>query len=101
SPKLSPENFRAPFTVAEGWGTYRQQRDESSFKAQLNLKHGKLTLKKFFADLDKKQKANNVEVMIGKKVIEKSFRQIGTSCEISFNDAEIINCDESLTIKIN
>ena len=23
APKLSPENFRAPFTVAQGWGTFR------------------------------------------------------------------------------
>jgi len=101
SPKLTPENFKAPFTVAEGWGTYSQQRDENSFKAQLEIKHGKLTLKKFFADLDKNQKANNVEVMIDKKIIANSFTQTDTLCEISFNNAELINAGKSLSIKIS
>ncbi len=101
SPKLTPENFKAPFTVAEGWGTYSQQRDENSFNAQLEIKHGNLTLNKFFLDLDKNQKVNNVEVMTGKKVISNSYKQTGTSCEVSFNNAQAINTDESLLIKIS
>ena len=101
SPKLTPENFKAPFTVAEGWGTYSQQRDENSFNAQLEIKHGRLKLNKFFAEMDKAQKANKAEVMIGKEIVKSSFKQTGTSCEISFNNAALINTKKIMSIKIS
>jgi len=101
SPKLAPENFKSPFTAAEGWGTYSQQRNENSFTAQLEIKHGRLNLKKFLVDLDKNQKANKVEITIDKRVIANSFKQEDTTCEIIFNDAELINTDESMSIKIS
>jgi len=101
APKLTPDNFKAPFTVAEGWGTYSQQRDANSFNAQLKMKHGNLKLRKFFVELDKNQKSNKVEVMIGKKIIENSFKQNDISWEISFNDAAMINTDQLLSIKIS
>ena len=45
APRLTPENFRAPFTTAEGWGTYAQNFQLSTFNFQLSLKWGKLRLK--------------------------------------------------------
>jgi len=41
-----------------------------------------------------------VEVMLNNKIIANNFKQTDTSCEIDFNDAELINTDQSLTIKI-
>lgn len=101
SPKLTPDNFKAPFTVAEGWGTYSQQRDKNSFNAQLEMKHGNLKLRKFFVECDSDQKANKVEVMVGNKMIVNSFKQNNSSCEISFKNVAIININRTLTIKIS
>ncbi len=44
APRLTPENFRAPFTTAEGWGTYSQRAEHGAFNAQLALKWGRLRL---------------------------------------------------------
>ena len=44
APRLTPENFKAPFTAAEGWGTFSQQAHSSNFKAQIALKWGQLRL---------------------------------------------------------
>jgi len=40
APRLRPENFRAPFTAAGGWGTYWQTVQGSQFHAGLHVRHG-------------------------------------------------------------
>jgi hypothetical protein len=42
---VSPENFKAAFTSAEGWGSYSQKYSGKSVDATLTLRHGKLQLK--------------------------------------------------------
>jgi non-lysosomal glucosylceramidase len=43
-PKIHPEKFRAPFTAAEGWGTFSQQRDGKVQRAEVIVRYGKLRL---------------------------------------------------------
>ncbi len=51
APKLTPEDFKAPFTVAEGWGTYTQKREGRLQKTNLTLNYGTLSLKEFSVEL--------------------------------------------------
>lgn len=44
APRLTPDDFRAPFTVAEGWGTFAQKRTGKTLRANLVLRYGKLKL---------------------------------------------------------
>lgn len=44
APRLTPERFKAPFTAAEGWGTYEQKIDGATLEARIAVKHGKLRL---------------------------------------------------------
>jgi hypothetical protein len=45
APKLRPEEFRAAFTVAEGWGTYRQRRRTRDRQTgRIELRYGRLRL---------------------------------------------------------
>ena len=45
APRLSPENFRAAFTTAEGWGTFSQKDDAGRRVARIAVRWGKLALK--------------------------------------------------------
>ena len=45
APRLTPENFKAPFTTAEGWGTYSQKISEGKMRAELAVKYGKVPLR--------------------------------------------------------
>lgn len=44
APRITPDDFRAPFTVAEGWGTFSQQEVNGKFHAKIAMKHGHLRL---------------------------------------------------------
>ena len=44
-PRLTPEDFKAPFITAEGWGSYSQSMGQRKMKYEINLKHGTLILK--------------------------------------------------------
>lgn len=45
APRLDPEDFRCPFTAAEGWGTFHQQRRGGAWNATLAVRHGRLRLR--------------------------------------------------------
>jgi hypothetical protein len=45
APRLTPENFKAPFTVAEGWGTYSQRTEAGAQKLAIAVKWGQLKLR--------------------------------------------------------
>jgi len=45
APRLSPEDFKAPFTAAEGWGTYQQQFTQAGMTCSILVNHGSLRLK--------------------------------------------------------
>jgi hypothetical protein len=52
APRLTPENFRAAFTTAEGWGTFHQTRTDATQTDRLELKWGKLRLRSLSFALD-------------------------------------------------
>jgi uncharacterized protein (DUF608 family) len=45
APRLTPENFRAAFTAAEGWGTFSQKRDGKTQSDRIEVRWGKLRVK--------------------------------------------------------
>ena len=45
APRITPEDFKAPFTAAEGWGTYEQSIRKSAIKSRIAVKYGQLRLK--------------------------------------------------------
>jgi non-lysosomal glucosylceramidase len=44
APRLTPDDFRAPFTSAAGWGTFAQKRTGKTLQAHIRLHYGKLKL---------------------------------------------------------
>lgn len=42
APRISPENFQAAFTAAEGWGSYRQRGGQKSQECSIEVRRGRL-----------------------------------------------------------
>ena len=45
APKITPDNFSAAFTAAEGWGTFSQKAGDGALRAELAVKWGRLRLR--------------------------------------------------------
>jgi uncharacterized protein (DUF608 family) len=43
-PRLTPENFKAPFTTAQGWGSFTQKRQAGVQTNEIQIHHGRLRL---------------------------------------------------------
>lgn len=70
APRLAPENFKAPFTVAEGWGTYAQQSQGGRFQAQIMLKWGKLHLRTLALAVPEKLHRTAVSVTMNGQAVD-------------------------------
>jgi hypothetical protein len=64
APRLTPENFRAPFIAAEGWGTYAQTISEKKMQASVELKWGQLTLRSMCLTMDGAGKTPSVRATL-------------------------------------
>lgn len=64
SPRLSPEDFRAAFTAAEGWGTFSQKREASKQIERIEVKYGNLALKKLRFELEEGFRPGRIKVLV-------------------------------------
>ena len=62
APRLTPESFRGPFTAAEGWGTFHQQRTAAAQTCRVDLHWGRLHLRTFALTLPEGAQAKSVVV---------------------------------------
>ncbi len=100
APRLGAENFTAPFTAAEGWGTYSQKRDGASLSAELKLAYGNLRLKQFTAELPEGPKATKAEVVFNGTTITSGLTQTGSSCMVEMDTFILMGAGQVLSIKI-
>ncbi|GLU53441.1 hypothetical protein Dfri01_29020 [Dyadobacter frigoris] len=74
-PKITPENFKAPFTSAEGWGTFKQSQTAGKQLNTIEIIYGKLRLRTFAIKAAKGMVIKNVLAKMNGKSHEVSFRK--------------------------
>jgi uncharacterized protein (DUF608 family) len=100
APKWNKENFKAPFTVAEGWGSYAQKKSGSEQEHRLTIKYGSLKLTTLNFEKIVGQKIKQVSAMLDAQKIAIKFQQDATSIQIVLNSPVIIKENQSLVIQI-
>ena len=98
APKMGAENFKAPFTAAEGWGSYAQQKNKQGLEATIAVAHGTLSLNVF--SLQSSKKVGKLLVRLGTKIIPATVKQEGDNCIIQFKKTILLSTDQSLHISI-
>ncbi len=98
APKLSPEDFRAPFTTAEGWGTFSQKIAGGKLSASLEQKHGSLRLVRL--DLVPGQAPKGAIVRVTGRVISPVLTNSADTATLIFNPPIQISKGEKLEIEL-
>jgi hypothetical protein len=100
APKWNADNFKAPFTAAEGWGTYSQRQSNSSMNCVLEPKSGQVSLSSFSVDVPKSRKAKKVTVMIGEQSIPAKLEQKGVNVLVSLQNRITVEYKKQFAIEI-
>ncbi|WP_400071653.1 GH116 family glycosyl-hydrolase [Zobellia russellii] len=101
TPKITPSNFKSPFTTAEGWGTYEQKSSNDSFDASVTLKHGKLALKTLELGLPVDFKINKASVSLNGKKLKSSFTMEKNRAILQLDGKIRISTGQSLVVTID
>ncbi len=101
SPKISPEDFKAAFVTAEGWGSFTQKVAEGQQSAEIEMHHGKLELEVFSLDQVKGTNAKGVVVKLEGKSAKATFSKKDGRYLARFESRIILNKDQRLVISFS
>ena len=96
APRFSPERFKAPFTAAEGWGTFEQTQEQNGMEGDLAVKWGHLLLKEVTLAMTEGFIARHVLV----NGSEATFVQSGDTVTISFSERVRLESGQSLKFEV-
>jgi hypothetical protein len=74
APRLTPEDFKAAFTAAEGWGTIAQRREGGSQKETIAVKWGTLRLRSLAFAVPADAKPSKAAVTVASRAVEAALR---------------------------
>ncbi len=100
APRLTPENFRAAFTAAEGWGTYSQTIESGKLNAAVEVKWGKLQLQTLSLDAAKVQNATRAKVNFSGQILETKITSDGEKRTLQFPKEITISPEQILKVEL-
>ncbi len=98
APKLTPENFKAAFTAAEGWGSFSQKMEGGNLNAEIALKYGKLRLRTITLATDSKPASATVEVNGNPLMAKLAFAD--GAATITLPEDVVLSADQAMNVSI-
>ncbi len=83
APRLTPERFKAPFTTAEGWGTFEQVRNAANQVEKILLRYGSLRLKTLSFAVAESQPPRSVQARLNGQTVPASLQVSGARAVVT------------------
>ena len=99
APRLTPQDFRAPFTAAEGWGTFQQKITDGKLAIALQLRSGKLPLRSVSLEAPGSS-ANAAYAQLNGIELECKLARQGARVTITFGKSATVEAGQTLTVTI-
>ncbi len=100
APRWDADDFRAPFTAAEGWGTYWQKIGAGVMTCGLEPKYGKVELAEFGVTLPEPDKVRRAEVTLDGKKVSATLSQDGDKAFLHFKHRTAVKAGSRLSIQL-
>jgi hypothetical protein len=101
APRIRPEDFKAAFTSADGWGSFWQKYRGDGLDASITLAYGKLSLASLALQLPKENKSPHVVVTVAGKPVPASATVFGSRILISFPSRVSIPAEQALKVMVD
>ena len=100
APRVKPDDFKAAFTSAEGWGSFSQKFVGKGMSASLNLRYGKLRLKTLCLVVPSGNQATGVKAQVDGKDQPASLSRKGDRISIDFPSDLHLAAGQTLSLAI-
>jgi len=100
APRLAPENFKAAFTAAEGWGTYAQQVQGNRMQAQIQLKWGRLQVRTIAVEWLDKARPTSVRLIVNGRAAEATHATADNRLTITLANGVSLAAGENIEVAI-
>ncbi len=101
APRLTPEDFKAPFTTAVGWGSYSQQTNAQGMQAHINLLWGHLRLKTLALTLPANKSPKTLKVTLDGHQVKTTMQVQQDRIIATFATECLLNAGQQLRIAIS
>jgi non-lysosomal glucosylceramidase len=101
SPRLRPEDFKAAFTTAEGWGTFAQRYDGTIQHETISVKWGQLQLRSLAFSVAKSLAVNQVKISADGRVLSCHYDMNDSRLTIQLEAATTLKAGQTMEISIN
>jgi hypothetical protein len=98
---MTPENFRAAFTAAEGWGTFAQQIDGAAQHEEIHVRWGRLNVKSLAFAIPERFYTVAAFVTLNGKTIPSDHLVTKGRVEITLKKKLLVSEDQTLSVTIN
>ncbi|HJT78607.1 MAG TPA: GH116 family glycosyl hydrolase, partial [Gemmataceae bacterium] len=102
APRFRPEDFRAYFTAAEGWGSLRQRRAEGRQESAVEVKHGKVSVRELVLEVPDNVRVKEARVSLHGKALPASGgpMQDGRKLTVRLGEPAVIQTGETLSAAV-
>ncbi len=100
APRITPEEFKAAFTAAQGWGTIAQKRTGRTQTNTIDLRWGQLQVRALIFELPQEATMKTATAAVAGKKISVVSEQQGQRVVIALGEKVAIKAGQSMEITI-
>ena len=100
APRISPDNFRAAFTTAEGWGTIQQKRDARGQINTIHLRYGRLRIGRLRFEIAENMKVSEATLKVDGRSLTTERMLNGRTVQLLLPEQAVVMAGQSMEVLI-